>query len=54
MFALCFTGHKLLPKPVCCLLLRVLHHTHTLFVEPLLGAHISEMVVANSIKSKLL
>ena len=32
----------------------VLHHAHTLFVEPLLGAHISETVVANSIKSKLL
>ena len=34
--------------------LRVLRHTHALFVEPLLGAHISETVVANSIKSKLL
>ena len=34
--------------------LRVLHHAHALFVEPLLGAHISETVVANSIKSKLL
>ena len=32
----------------------VLRHAHALFVEPLLGAHISETVVANSIKSKLL
>ena len=35
-------------------ILRVLHHAHALFVEPLLGAHISETVVANAIKSKLL
>ena len=35
--------------------LRVLHHAHALFVKPLLGAHIvSEAVVVNSIKSKLL
>ena len=34
--------------------LRVLHHAHALFVEPLLGAHISGTVVANAIKSKLL
>ena len=32
--------------------LRVLHHSHALFVE--LGAHISKTVVANTIKSKLL
>ena len=34
--------------------LRVLRHTHALFVEPLLEAHISETVAANSIKSKQL
>ena len=34
--------------------LRVLRHAHALFVEPLLGAHISGTVVANAIKSKLL
>ena len=34
--------------------LRVLRHAHALFVEPLLGAHITETVAANSIKSKLL
>ena len=37
-----------------CASLRVLRHAHALFGEPLLGAHISETVVANAIKSKLL